>query len=239
MSRIIDPQDTPEPDANEPMNGDDYSAIAKDEYDLYNECHRLFSYDKETGIVTRKISVQNKVKAGDTITSDDGAGYLQVKIQGRKYRLHRLIWLMVTGYLPEKHIDHINGIKNDNRLCNLRECSSSENSFNRGKNKNNKTGYKGVSMCKNNVNPFRAQICKNGVVVRLGEFKTPELAHEAYKCASKKLHGVFSNTGQEFDISAYQVANAISRNESISIDEAELLKQNLINFIQENTRSKL
>lgn len=77
----------------------------------------LFLYDPCSGEVTRKKSVSS-YKKGDVIRSLDSKGYLRVGINKKRYRLHRVIWLMVYKEWPVHCIDHINGIKTDNRLCN-------------------------------------------------------------------------------------------------------------------------
>ena len=168
--------------------------------DLHDEAHRLFSYDAETGLLTRKVSAsgrwgkpQYNAKAGDVAGCVESDGYLQVSIKGKQYKAHRIIWLMVTGSLPAKYIDHINGNRADNRLANLREATHSENLCNRGKARNNKTGYKGVFFERNcTKNPFMARIGINGKPTYLGHFPTPELAYEAYCKKAVELHGEFA-----------------------------------------------
>jgi len=163
---------------------------------LYDECHRRFSYDRETGFVFRKLAISRSTKVGDKVGSINGGGYLYSGIGCKRYRLHRLIWLMETGEMPEYSIDHINGIKTDNRWCNLRECTHSQNMSNRGLSSRNTVGFKGVSPAKSSkINPFMAQLRHKKETIYLGYFKTAQLAHEAYTEASKKYHGEFSNNG--------------------------------------------
>jgi len=170
--------------------------------DLYNEANRLFRYDTDTGLLYRKIAVMNfgkpnpmpRCKAGDVVGNATGNGYLRVCVQGKNHLIHRLIWLMVTGGSPKEHIDHINGIKTDNRWCNLREASHAENQRNRGIQSNNTIGFKGVSAsgtsCKN---PYKAKIRSNGKAINLGNFPTPELAYEAYCNAVFEHHKEFAH----------------------------------------------
>jgi len=158
--------------------------------ELYDECHRLFNYDAENGLLTRKVKGADKTNVGDVVGCMS-RGYLTVGIQYKIYFVHRIIWLMQTGSFPKEHTDHINGIRNDNRWCNLREATNSENGRNRGKTKSNKTGFKRVDASGKIKNPYRARIRVNGEEIHLGHFPTPELAHEAYCEASKKLHGEF------------------------------------------------
>ncbi len=106
----------------------------------------LFQYNAETGVVTRRISIGNR-KAGTIVgsknTSHCGYKYLSVKVDHKWLILHRLIWLMETGLLPNC-IDHINGDAMDNRWINLRDVNYAINARNRPKQKNNKTGINGV-----------------------------------------------------------------------------------------------
>lgn len=168
---------------------------------LFDECHRLFSYDAETGLLTRKVAILDvwgnpnpmpKCKMGDVVGSNVGKGHLAVNVYGRLHKIHRVIWLMVTGDLPKEQIDHINGNGSDNRWVNLREATNAENCRNRGKNVNNKTGFKGVSYSGKKTNPYRALIGFNGKLIHLGLFPTAELAHEAYWNKAKELHGKFA-----------------------------------------------
>lgn len=77
-------------------------------------------------------------------------GYLECSIGRRRFLLHRLAWLFVYGRMPNGVIDHINGQKQDNRICNLRDVDQVVNGLNRhGPNKNNKTGVLGV--CKHSL----------------------------------------------------------------------------------------
>lgn len=96
-----------------------------------------FSYDKNTGIFTR---LNRKNSAG----SIDHYGYLILKIKGRQYKSHRLAWLYCYGEMPPHNIDHINGIKTDNRITNLRSVPQSENNKNMTVATNNKTNMKGI-----------------------------------------------------------------------------------------------
>lgn len=102
---------------------------------------------------------------------------------------------MVIGSFLKEYIDYINCDKTDNRWVNLREASHLENQRNRGKNRNNKTGFKGVQLDKRNKkNPYTAVISVSNNQIYLGYFQTPELAYEAYCIASKQYHGEFAHT---------------------------------------------
>ncbi len=107
----------------------------------------LFDYDPETGIVTRRVSVAGKgpTRAGDEVGFLNDSGYLMISYQGRRYRLHRIIWMLIWGYFPEHEIDHINRVRTDNRLCNLREVTRACNSLNSSVQKRSSNGVTGVA----------------------------------------------------------------------------------------------
>jgi hypothetical protein len=111
--------------------------------------------------------------------------YAQCNLNGKMVRLHKLL------ILNAKCIDHISRDRLDNRRCNLRVCTHSENNMNRGMRSDNKTGFKGVC-CNKQAKKFQASINLNGKQKHLGLFDTAEEASEAYKKASLELHKEFS-----------------------------------------------
>jgi len=119
------------------------------------------------------------------------SGYIVVKLNGCAYQAHQLIWYIVHGTWPEKWIDHKNGNPADNRLDNLRLSEPSDNSANKKRHKNNKSGYKGVHL-HTQYNRWKAQIKRNGKVMHIGMYDTPEAAHEAYMDMARKIHGEFA-----------------------------------------------
>lgn len=151
----------------------------------------LFNYNINTGNFIRKISVSNKTKIGD-IAGSNNHGYIRIKIDNKLYSAHRLAWLYVYGEWPSKFVDHINGIKDDNRISNLREATRSQNGMNRTKMTNNKSGYKGVFWDKR-ANKWKAQIRYNGKFKYLGYFDNIEDAVNIYNENANILHGEFVN----------------------------------------------
>ena len=143
-------------------------------------------YDDETGIFTRKIALG--CRPAGSIVGTNMRGYLNAQIDGRNYFLHRLAWLYVFGAMPEKQIDHKNGIKNDNRISNLREANNSQNGQNQRKpGKLNSSGFLGVSFHKKS-GKWSARIAENKKTRNLGLFSAPEEAHRAYLTAKRELH---------------------------------------------------
>lgn len=95
------------------------------------ELKRMLHYESETGIFTWKINKRGPVKRGDVAGKTNGRGYRVIKIDGAYYYAHRLAWFYITGNWP-KETDHINRVKTDNRMVNLREVTHSLNNRNRG-----------------------------------------------------------------------------------------------------------
>jgi hypothetical protein len=117
-------------------------------------------------------------------------GYRQIKIDKHLYRAHRLAWLWMTGAWPiQEQVDHINGIRDDNRWANLRNVSRAANNQNqrRAQSRNLSAQLLGVSR-KNAAGGFQARIRHEGKEKRLGTFRAAALAHEAYVAAKRKLH---------------------------------------------------
>jgi hypothetical protein len=88
-------------------------------------------------------------------------------------------------------MDHINGIRSDNRLANLRECSPSQNGANRSGRRNTKAGLKGA-IWNEHIGRWSASIEKNGVTKALGYFDNATDAHNAYRAAAAVIHGEFA-----------------------------------------------
>lgn len=163
-------------------------------------------YSPDTGALTWKerpiehfkdkqaISTWNTRFAGKDAGTVNSKGYLAIRISGTSYLAHRLAWKLSTGDDPAEHIDHINGDKLDNRLCNLREATRPQNSRNRASQSNNTSGFKGAFWHKRD-SKWVAQIRINGKKKHLGYFPTPEAAHHAYCQAATKYHGEFANFG--------------------------------------------
>jgi hypothetical protein len=116
-------------------------------------------------------------------------GYLGVRLiyGGKPYRLyvHRIVWAMAHGSWPENEIDHINGIRDDNRLANLREATRHENQHNLPKPITNTSGYPGVDWDKASYK-WRARVVLDGREFHIGQFADQDAAYRAY-CAGKAI----------------------------------------------------
>ena len=151
-----------------------------------NMVRELFDYSPDTGLLTRRVRTANCTAVGDVAGTTSRGNYVCVKIDGRPYKAHRLVWLYVHGRWPEEEIDHINGVPTDNRLGNLREASRRTNVENkRSGRSDNKGGLLGVSA---HGNKYLAQIQVNGEKRHIGCFATPSEAHDAYLTAKRRLH---------------------------------------------------
>ena len=103
----------------------------------------LLSYDAETGLLTWRVR-RGRVEVGQAAGNPMKSGYLQVMIGGRTYLAHRLAWLHHFGRWPDGDVDHINRVRTDNRVENLRECPRSANMANSKCHEDNQLGVKGV-----------------------------------------------------------------------------------------------
>lgn len=143
-------------------------------------------YDPDTGIFMWLVQ-RGRVKIGAVAGYGDGDGYLQIKIDGKHCRAHRLAWLYMTGEWPKAGVDHVNGIRDDNRFCNLREATCAENLQNAGLLHRNTSGFIGVDLDQRR-NKWRAKISADGRRKYLGYFTSPEAAYAAYLEAKAQLH---------------------------------------------------
>jgi hypothetical protein len=154
------------------------------------EVRRLLDYDPKTGEFTwRERKKGRETKVGWT-THD---GRQQVSINYKKYYLHRLAYLWMTGDLP-KFIDHIDGDPGNNAWGNLRMATHAQNLRNTKLRSTNRSGFKGVAW-NFAVSKWTAQIVTNGKKTHLGCFSSPEEAAAAYADAAKLHHGEFARLG--------------------------------------------
>lgn len=155
----------------------------------------LFNYDPKTGLFTRLVSVGNwGCHQKGTVLRGNCHGYVTVLIDGTRYPAHRLAWFYVYGEWPSLHIDHINGVHDDNRIVNLRQATVSQNLANQGICKTNTSGFKGVHFHKQ-TGKWRARMSVMNRSVHVGLFSTPEEAHTAYIAAAKAVWGEFARGG--------------------------------------------
>jgi hypothetical protein len=178
----------------------------------YNITHKyllsILDYNPKTGVFVWRERTPDMFEDGkhskdhtcnkwNTRYSDKKAGWLNNKgyvclvINNKKYLAHVLAYIYMVGKNPDKDIDHINRIRNDNRWINLRLSTQTQNNANSKIRCNNTSGYRGVTFEKRR-NKWKAQIGLNGKTIFLGDFKTPEEAHAAYCKAARELFGEFA-----------------------------------------------
>jgi len=150
----------------------------------------LLDYDPVTGVFVWKVRASNSVSVGAVAGCMDTGKYCVIVVDKTLYKAHRLVWLYMTGKMPCGQVDHINGVRNDNRLVNLREASHGENQRNALKRADNTSGYKGVSW-HTASGKWRADIKVDGTGSYLGLFARVEDAAAAYAKASARLHKDF------------------------------------------------
>lgn len=146
-------------------------------------------YDPETGVFTRLQFKRGKKcpGIGNPTGYTNAHGYQAVTVDAVKYIAHRLTFLYMLGRLPVDLVDHINGIRSDNRWINLREADATLNRQNIVvAQANSSTGLRGAFKGRNGK--FRSQISSDGKLIYLGEFATAEDAAAAYAAAKTLYH---------------------------------------------------
>jgi hypothetical protein len=143
----------------------------------------LLSYEPDTGVIRWIAKGKGKIKkkaAGTLLHS----GYLGICIGPKRWQAHRIAWALHYGNWPKEQIDHINGDKTDNRACNLREATNSQNGKNLGLSKANASGCKGVSFEKY-TGRWKASIRVDGKSISIGRFSDIQDAIAARKVAEQ------------------------------------------------------
>jgi len=147
------------------------------------ELRSRLNYDPLTGVFTRKVSLSKAYRVGSVAGTVGARGYVAIGIDGRYYKGHRLAWLYVHGEWPSSEIDHLNRIKTDNAISNLKPKTRSGNTLNCVDARcTNKLGLLGVSQVGSR---FIARLQVQGESRYLGIYRTKEAASAAYWSAKE------------------------------------------------------
>ncbi len=146
-------------------------------------------YLREDGWFENLTNRSSRARKGEIAGTISTQGYVQIQIDGVFYKAHHLVWLYVYGYIPDE-MDHKNGIRHENHLDNLRECTRSQNNAN-SERQTGEGGLRGVTWFARDQK-WLAQIKIDGRSKHLGYFDTVEQAHAAYLNAADLIHGEFA-----------------------------------------------
>ena len=174
--------------------------VAQPKPSLFERAHEKYSYDPETGEFFHKLPPRKGRKAGAT-----HSGYIVMSVDGQDLQAHRLAWLMHYGALPTKNIDHINRIKSDNRIANLREADQSINAQNTAP--KSKTGLKGVIFDERSQR-FSVRVAHGGRTHWVGFFATAREAALAYDAAAVERFGIGALTNEALGLISIGAENA-------------------------------
>ena len=174
--------------------------MANKDFTLTSELLReLLDYDPETGVFVWKprpvkyfsskqsFSCWNNKYSGQVAGRAHSCGYWELIVLYKRIYAHRAAWLYVYGEPPKGVMDHINGNRRDNRICNLRIATHSQNCWNMRTGGRGTSRFKGVSFHKKGQ-CWRAQIGFNGENIHLGSYSSEKDAANAVQSAREGLH---------------------------------------------------
>lgn len=147
----------------------------------------VLRYDKDRGLFFWKIAIGRRRK-GSKAGHLNLRGYIEIRIDGKKYQAHRLAWFYVKGKWPKDQIDHANGKRRDNRFSNLREATQAQNSQNEHfLRANNTSGIQNVFWVKARQR-WLVRIVLAGKRIYVGHFEDIDSAAEASRKAKMRFH---------------------------------------------------
>jgi hypothetical protein len=153
----------------------------------------ILSYNPENGHFVWKKN-RYRAKAGFRAGHRRPDGYWAITVFGHSYRAGRLAWFFTHDEWPSNEIDHINGVRDDDRIENLRVATRSQNVANTKKKCSSRNLLKGVSTARRGKR-YVAQIRINGKNTRIGAYDSEKEAHDAYVAAAQKEFGPFARAG--------------------------------------------
>lgn len=154
----------------------------------------LYQYDPDTGVFHWKVNRGKTVKAGDPAGCVGELGYVQLRLDNKTIKGHRVAWCLYYWEEPSMDIDHKNGNRADNRISNLRLATDGENMYNTTTPKNNTSGVKGVAW-NERKGKWVARVSVGKVRKFLGYFEGLQEAADAVQSFRLVNHGEFANDG--------------------------------------------
>ena len=158
--------------------------VTPEKEQLIRECLRY-----EGGHLYWRVNRRGGVKAGDVAGNTRLNGYIETRVGGNVFLVHRIVFFLHYGYWPE-YIDHINRDRADNRVENLRECTVGQNQYNSAKRPNTKFG-RNIDW-NSNQNKYVVRIQVKGRRLLCGYFDDLELAELVASEAREKYHGEYA-----------------------------------------------
>lgn len=155
----------------------------------------LLNYCFLTGLFTRKVALSPRNKIGD-VAGNLTKGYIELSVDGKRYRAHNLAWFYVNKSWPKTELDHVDLNKANNAISNLREATHSQNGANNGLRKNS-LGMKGVTAY---GEKFKSAIMVNRRRIHLGVFDTMQEAAEKYDEAAMHYFAEFALTNKQLGL---------------------------------------
>ena len=176
----------------------------------HSELKRVLWLNEDEGRFYWNIKSRGIV-IGQQAGSFDAYGYGQIRYAGKLYKEHRLVWFYINGAWPNGQIDHADHDRRNNKFANLREVNNLENHRNRPMQKNNRSGFVGVSFNKH-TSSFESYITINGKKKKLGYF---EKIHDAItaRIEANKLYQFHKNHGSGFGISKEKLKDLTQHNQ--------------------------
>lgn len=155
---------------------------------------KYFSYNYQTGKIINIFKRCCKTIIGDEPGSVNDQGYIVISVNNSKIRAHRLAWRLYYGEWPKLQIDHINGVRDDNRISNLRETSQRENGQNKVEHRN---GHLVGTCFYKDIKKYAARIRIKHIKFHLGFYNNPQEAHQQYLKALKAIEKREFKTAKE------------------------------------------
>lgn len=149
------------------------------------------SYDMGSGTLVWRTTKGRAIK-GEKVGWLSKHGYIEAQVQGKRFKAHHLVWYIHHGYFP-KQLDHIDGDRTNNKIENLRECTTVENARNRKK-KNNRALPRNVYHAKTK-GKYRVYLTIEGKQISFGTFSDLRLADSVAKQARELYYGAFAGNG--------------------------------------------